>query len=346
MTRAAYQHPNAAAFPVIEAGEVTQFNLLHRRWKPVALELGGTLFTLCPGGNPRGFEGRSVAIAVTVGHERATLTVPVALIDEIIAKAGGSTFTDIGPGSTLLLLEHLLTDQVSALEAALGETITFEDVSLSSPRAASPVMLQCVTATRSYHVEVVLEANAAAFLARAASAAGANPAALSSLPIEVGLRKGSARISRRLLESVRPGDVIVADAICAKNRAVAVVGERLAASAVIENESLRLLTPFTRLSGSELENWSMTEHNTPRPADDAQQGHIDDIAVKLAFEMGRRDMSLGDLKTIAPGYIFDLSRTPENAIEIYAGSQRIGQGEIVQIGDALGVRVTRLFHNE
>lgn len=318
--------------------------------------LGGTLCTLCPGGTPGGFEGQSLAIAVTVGLERATLTVPVALIDEIIANAGGSTFADIGSDPTLLLLEHLLTDQLSRLESTLGEPIAFEDISHSPSRAASWLMFQCVTAAKSHHVELALDAFAVerpdeglrrllGVLARAASANGIMAAAWASLPIEVQLRKGSARISRRLLKSVRPGDVIVADAMCAKHCAITVVGECLAATAAIENESLKLLTPFTRLSGRELENWSMTEHTTLRPGD-AQPGDLDDIAVKLAFEMGRRDVSLGELKTIAPGYIFDLSRTPQNAIEIYAGSQRIGQGEIVQIGDALGVRVTRLFNNE
>jgi type III secretion protein Q len=42
---------------------------------------------------------------------------------------------------------------------------------------------------------------------------------------------------------------------------------------------------------------------------------------------------------VGPGHVFELGRDPQQAVDIMSSGRRIGRGEIVAIGSALGVRV-------
>ena len=100
--------------------------------------------------------------------------------------------------------------------------------------------------------------------------------------------------------------------------------------------------PFT---GDMRSVWTETDP-TMSNDDPTTDAGLDEIQVKLLFEVGRLEISLGELRTLAPGHVFELGRDPRCAVEIVAGARRIGYGEVVQIGDALGVRVVRIFNRD
>jgi type III secretion protein Q len=66
------------------------------------------------------------------------------------------------------------------------------------------------------------------------------------------------------------------------------------------------------------------------------------LKIRVVYELGRAELSAGDIAKLAPGAILPLARTVEESIDIVANGKRIGTGTLVQIGDSLGVRVTRL----
>lgn len=82
-----------------------------------------------------------------------------------------------------------------------------------------------------------------------------------------------------------------------------------------------------------------------RPTEEGQgsAAPLDEIPLRIAFELGRLELPLGELRMIAPGYVFPLDRDLGAAVEIRCGDRRIGVGEIVHIEDQLGVRVVKLF---
>jgi len=95
----------------------------------------------------------------------------------------------------------------------------------------------------------------------------------------------------------------------------------------------------TAVSGSFLE-WSMgnpTEFSDP---------DLDDLPVRLVFEVGRVELSLGELQRLAPGALVPLGRPLEEPLDIMANGRRLGRGTLVQIGDSLGVRIVSLASNE
>lgn len=72
---------------------------------------------------------------------------------------------------------------------------------------------------------------------------------------------------------------------------------------------------------------------------------LDDLPVRLVFEVGRLELSLGEIRRLAPGTVLPLARPIEGALDIVANGRRIGRGTIVKIGDSIGVRVMRLLDN-
>ena len=66
--------------------------------------------------------------------------------------------------------------------------------------------------------------------------------------------------------------------------------------------------------------------------------------MRLTFELGRIEVALDELRAMGPGHVLALPRDPgAGQLDILANGRRVGQGEIVAVGDALGIRVLNLF---
>ena len=64
------------------------------------------------------------------------------------------------------------------------------------------------------------------------------------------------------------------------------------------------------------------------------------LPVKIEFEIGRIEMSVGELSTLQSGYVFALPAHLEGAnVVIRANGRAAGRGEVVAVGDTLGVRL-------
>jgi type III secretion protein Q len=73
---------------------------------------------------------------------------------------------------------------------------------------------------------------------------------------------------------------------------------------------------------------------------------LDDLPVRLVFELGRVELSLGELQRLARGALVPLARPVDEPLDIMANGRRLGRGTLVQIGDSLGVRIVSLAGNE
>lgn len=66
---------------------------------------------------------------------------------------------------------------------------------------------------------------------------------------------------------------------------------------------------------------------------------VDALPVQLGFDVGQLELSVGQLRTVAEGYTFELPATAERVVTIRANGRAIGHGELVDLGDKLGVRI-------
>lgn len=69
---------------------------------------------------------------------------------------------------------------------------------------------------------------------------------------------------------------------------------------------------------------------------------MDNLPIDLVFEVGEREVSLAELKTLQPGYAFALDTSLEKPVTIRANGHRIGTGELLDINGRIGVRVLEL----
>lgn len=68
---------------------------------------------------------------------------------------------------------------------------------------------------------------------------------------------------------------------------------------------------------------------------------VEDIPVKLVFEIGQADILMGELQQLQPGYTFKLDESLDlkKPVTIKANGVALGIGEIVYIDDRLGIRI-------
>ncbi|EIM31003.1 type III secretion system apparatus protein YscQ/HrcQ [Microvirga lotononidis] len=116
------------------------------------------------------------------------------------------------------------------------------------------------------------------------------------------------------------------------------------AGADIEGDNLILRGPF-RPRSHPLENVDMTTQ--PESWQERSEADLDDVEIVLVFECGRWPMSLGELRSAGEGHVFELGRPIDGPVDILANGRLIGRGDIVRVGDELGVRLrSRLASND
>lgn len=69
---------------------------------------------------------------------------------------------------------------------------------------------------------------------------------------------------------------------------------------------------------------------------------VDDVTVTLRIEAARLDLSIAALSALHAGQVIDLPDMSPDDVAILANGQTIARGALVQIGETVGVQITRL----
>lgn len=86
-----------------------------------------------------------------------------------------------------------------------------------------------------------------------------------------------------------------------------------------------------------------TTMSTSSDASPGSPVSLNAIPVRVSFDLGERQLSLGELKTLQVGQVLELGRPLSEAINIRANGALIGRGELVEVDGRLGVVVGSLF---
>lgn len=65
----------------------------------------------------------------------------------------------------------------------------------------------------------------------------------------------------------------------------------------------------------------------------------EELPVHLTIEVGRMRMTVGELLALAPGNLIDLHVAPEQGVDLVVNGKKVGRGELIRMGDVLGVRI-------
>ncbi|CDF60058.1 type III secretion system protein HrcQ [Xanthomonas citri pv. fuscans] len=159
------------------------------------------------------------------------------------------------------------------------------------------------------------------------------PAWLAALRVNTRLRIGERTASAALLQSLRPGDVLLH---CA-GPAAATSGQVLwgIAGGAVLRAPVRL-----NLQQMILEATPTMQHDTFEPDVAQSASNVAELELPVQLEVDQLALSLSTLSGLQPGQILELSVPVDQAdIRLVVYGQTIGIGRLVTVGEHLGVQI-------
>ncbi|UXA51109.1 type III secretion system cytoplasmic ring protein SctQ [Xanthomonas prunicola] len=159
------------------------------------------------------------------------------------------------------------------------------------------------------------------------------PAWLAALRVNTRLRIGGRIVSAALLQSLRPGDVLLH---CTASAAVS-SGEVLwgIAGGAVLRAPVRL-----NLQQMILEATPTMQHDTFEPEVAQSTSNVAELELPVQLEVDQLALSLSTLSGLQPGQILELSVPVDQAdIRLVVYGQTIGTGRLVAVGEHLGVQI-------
>ena len=83
--------------------------------------------------------------------------------------------------------------------------------------------------------------------------------------------------------------------------------------------------------------------DTAQPVQQVTQRDIQGLPVKLTFDIGQQELTIGDLGRLGPGYTFELNRDITAPVTMKANGKLFAECELVNVNNQLGARIVRLL---
>lgn len=323
--------PGLAVLPYVprdgvEARDLDLHNRLHRRRQCVGLAYRGEpLHLRWPGvAQP---DQHTVTLTLTLDGEPLRLRLPARLLDLPPA---------VPPGlAQALLAEQALLELLMPLEVSLGGRLEVAAVD-EAGGPALPLRLPIdVTLgdAPTQAVELQLGAAMASRLLAQFEACTAVRQALDDLPLVRSVEAGWQWLTLAEWRSLVPGDVVMLEHL----------GDgalRLCIQAQLQARCMR------RADGLQLQEFLQSPLETPMnnqaavaPGADAS---LDDLQLQLVCQLGSSQLSLAELRELGEGSVLPLAAREPDAVDLTVNGCRVGRGQLVRIGDGLGVRIVSL----
>ncbi|NGX53469.1 MAG: hypothetical protein K1000chlam4_00181, partial [Chlamydiae bacterium] len=184
------------------------------------------------------------------------------------------------------------------------------------------------------------------------------------LLVDVALEAGNASFSWEEWNEAKVGDFVILDRCffdpdTKKGRVVLTLGGEPLFRGKFEESGVKLLEyPFyeevEESMDEELESeesYDSIEENeeseevieeTVKPQKKSPAISPEKIPVSLTVEVGRVRMTAEELMQLAPGNLVQLPVSPDQGVDLVINGKKMGKGELVKVGEVLGVRILQL----
>lgn len=154
----------------------------------------------------------------------------------------------------------------------------------------------------------------------------------SSIPLSASLQIGASRVPFGKLQDLDFQDILLFDRGITPNSSDCIVhfGDHLSFNAKLNNNTITLQSLMNKTNARE---------DLPPSASAGASPSLDAFAVHLTFEVGEKEIPIGELRALRAGYTFEMDNPLESPVTIKANGSIIGTGELVQVADRIGVRV-------
>lgn len=321
----------AALAPALEAFDpnlLTLHNELHRRRRPWQGQCGGQAVSVQWAADPQPLVAPR-DVVLLVGHAPVRLRLPTAVVEQLLVPLGlPFDAQSLGALSRSLLLELAVLELIEQLEPLLGQPLLLLDITEDPrPYAVRLALTVQVAGLAPMAAQLDLSEQAAALLARLIQEHGQpEPDPLPGLHQTVAVVAGRQSLSLGELRSLQPGDVVMLEPGAGLWLELA---GRLHARCLRDGTSLQVQEEL-KVPPLELEN-------TMSDIDAAAA--LDDLPLKLVCQVGNLELTLAQLRELGAGSLLQLNTPTVDGVDLMVNGRRVGQGQLVKIGDGLGVRL-------
>ena len=231
-----------------------------------------------------------------------------------------------------LVFEAAFSDVADALEDSTRKRFGVSDIGVSEMAVDGlhGFELAIDDGQMATDAEVWLDDRGLGFLANASRGWKTSYGDLSrwnDLPVVVNFCVGWTDLAIKNCEDVEKHDVILLDEclIQKDNTFYIKVGQRSVIKAQIDGKKISVIRGLEEIMQDE-------EHTN-------SETQLDEIDIRLSFDLGERVLTLAELRLLTTGYIFDLGRDLRKSVFIRANGKIIGEGELVDIDGQTGVSV-------
>lgn len=247
---------------------------------------------------------------------------------------------DADQDTLALLLALVLDPLLCAMEAAGGPEMAVRSVSrVATPPAGAARALTLHVFDRPWPLLLAGADEALDAVLRCWPAA-AQPA--DEVVLDATLRLGTTGLTLGVLRSLEVDDVVLMQTRRGHGRAgTLVVAGHLLAPAGWSGRGWTLEAAPAVAHTNRKEWLGMTELSARDAGDEA--AHEDDIPVTVCFDLGRLEMTLGELRRLGPGAVLELPGTADAAVSLTVGGRCVGVGELVEVAGHSGVRMLRVL---
>lgn len=325
--------------PRFVAEEVRLYNRLHRRCATWHTTLAGESVSVT-----WACGGATVADPVVVGLTLGGICLELRAPGELFALAGCDWLDDsrraVRTDTDSMLLELAWLSWIEPLETLLDEPLRI--VSAAGISTPYPIVVplqvrigQAPPVIAELHMGTEAAERVADTLAQHTTPL-ADP--LEALRLLLVVESAEAPLTLSELRSLQPGDVVMLDSPPDQQVLLRLVGhnaqgQRFETRARRTGNGLECLAPLAAVNPDR--NDLMTETSAASDLDVS----LDDLPLKLVCQVGSVELSLAQLREMGPGSLLQLTSTAHEGVDLMVNGRRVGRGELVNIGEGLGVRL-------
>lgn len=319
----------------LPARRAAALDALHRSGRAFSVEIAGETVDVAPVWPlpPAGATDR--IIRFEAGSTSAALIVPEEEIGRLLERfAPEIRMADFPSEQLAILLEAAIEPTIAMLEAVLGAPLRIIALDAADDQPEPDFGFRLSHSDGTFTCGICdLETDLIERIAAQFPAPVERPQAAADLELPLRICFDAVLLPLTALNSLQPGDVVMLDH---PNGAFILIADRVVAALSLDTVGARLAEAPIAIANSQW-NWIMTDSLASTA--EADEGTIDDIPITIVFELGRRTMPVSEIKTLTGGAIVSLPETGRETVSLVANGKRIGEGELVRIGEGLGVRI-------
>lgn len=268
-------------------------------------------------------------VLLLLGRAPVRLRLSAAALEQVLVPLALQFDVQLLPAlPRALLLELAVLDLIERLEPLLAQPLQLLEAAQDQQPYALHMALELTFANQpAMHAQLDLSEGAAVLLAQLLDQhAELEPDPLPDLRQTLAVVAGQQHLSLGELRSLRPGDVLMLEP--GPGLLMELAG-RLQARCQYQGEVLRLQEA--------LQAPLLHMENTMTDVDAAAA--LDDLPLKLVCQVGSLELTLAQLRELGAGSVLQLNTPGVDNVDLMVNGRRVGQGQLVKIGDGLGVRL-------